>query len=70
VLQAIGIRTIRLLTNNPRKVALGRYGVSVERVPLLATRNELTAPYLDVKRKFLGHMLPPRPQVAPEPGVE
>jgi len=55
----LGIRRVRLMTNNPRKVvALEGYGLKiVERVPLVVEPNELNARYLDTKRRKLGHML-------------
>jgi 3,4-dihydroxy 2-butanone 4-phosphate synthase/GTP cyclohydrolase II len=55
----LGIRQVRLMTNNPRKVvALEGYGLKiVERVPLVVEPNELNARYLDTKRRKMGHML-------------
>ncbi|HUX15060.1 MAG TPA: bifunctional 3,4-dihydroxy-2-butanone-4-phosphate synthase/GTP cyclohydrolase II [Phycisphaerae bacterium] len=55
----LGIRKVRLMTNNPRKVvALRGYGIAiVERVPLVVEPNELNARYLDTKRRKMGHML-------------
>ncbi len=55
----LGIRRVRLMTNNPRKiVALNGYGLQiVERVPLVVEPNEQNARYLDTKRRKLGHML-------------
>jgi 3,4-dihydroxy 2-butanone 4-phosphate synthase/GTP cyclohydrolase II len=55
----LGIRKVRLMTNNPRKiVALNGYGLQiVERVPLVVEPNERNARYLDTKRRKLGHML-------------
>jgi 3,4-dihydroxy 2-butanone 4-phosphate synthase/GTP cyclohydrolase II len=55
----LGIRKVRLMTNNPRKVvALKGYGLAiVERVPLVVEPNELNARYLDTKRRKMGHLL-------------
>jgi 3,4-dihydroxy 2-butanone 4-phosphate synthase/GTP cyclohydrolase II len=59
ILVDLGIRQVRLMTNNPRKVvALEGYGLKiVERVPLVVEPNELNARYLDTKRRKMGHML-------------
>ena len=50
---------MRLLTNNPRKVAmLEDNGISVaERVPLITPRNRHNSGYLDVKAEKSGHLL-------------
>lgn len=62
MLAHLGIKTVRLMTNNPRKVAaLEAHGITVvERVPLLTGRNPHNAHYLDTKHDKLGHMLPPK----------
>ena len=54
-----GLRTIRLLTNNPRKVVgLEGYGLEiVEQVPIRVKPNPHNARYLETKRKKLGHLL-------------
>jgi 3,4-dihydroxy 2-butanone 4-phosphate synthase/GTP cyclohydrolase II len=54
-----GLTTIRLLTNNPRKiVGLEGYGLRVsERVPLQAPATKHSARYLNTKKSKLGHML-------------
>lgn len=59
ILKDLGIRSIRLLTNNPRKIAgLEGYGLSIaERVPLQMVENEDNRNYLRTKRAKLGHML-------------
>jgi 3,4-dihydroxy 2-butanone 4-phosphate synthase/GTP cyclohydrolase II len=59
ILRDLGIRKIRLLTNNPRKiVGLEKYGLEiVERVPIqIAARLENTR-YLSTKKTKLGHFL-------------
>ena len=60
VLRHLGVRSVRLLSNNPGKVrALGAYGVPVTaRVPLLAPVHEGNVRYLTAKRDRLGHDLP------------
>jgi len=59
ILFELGVRKVRLMTNNPRKiVALKGYEIQiVERVPLVCEPNELNARYLDTKRRKLGHLL-------------
>ncbi len=59
ILCDLGIRKIRLLTNNPRKVVgLQGHGLTVvERVPLLVPANPLNHRYLLTKREKLGHLL-------------
>ncbi|OEY66709.1 GTP cyclohydrolase II [Marinobacter sp. X15-166B] len=59
MLAHLGITRVRLMTNNPRKVAaLGSYGVEVvERVSLHVGRNPHNEGYLDTKQSKLGHWL-------------
>jgi 3,4-dihydroxy 2-butanone 4-phosphate synthase / GTP cyclohydrolase II len=54
-----GLRTIRLLTNNPKKiVGLDGYGLEVvEQVPIRIQPNPHNERYLNVKREKLGHLL-------------
>ncbi len=56
----LGIRKIRLMTNNPRKiVGLQGYGLEiVERVPIVIEPNEINARYLLTKKEKLGHLFP------------
>jgi 3,4-dihydroxy 2-butanone 4-phosphate synthase/GTP cyclohydrolase II len=58
ILVDLGLSSIRVLTNNPRKmVGLDGYGLEiVERVPIIADRTEDNRAYLDVKRDKLGHL--------------
>ena len=59
ILTEIGVRKLRLLTNNPRKfVALEAYGLRIaERVPIEMPANEVSASYLKTKKERLGHLL-------------
>ncbi|MBI3602254.1 MAG: bifunctional 3,4-dihydroxy-2-butanone-4-phosphate synthase/GTP cyclohydrolase II [Candidatus Omnitrophica bacterium] len=59
ILVDLGVRQIRLLTNNPRKiVGLEGYGLSVvERVPIKIPHNFKNEQYLKTKKEKLGHML-------------
>jgi 3,4-dihydroxy 2-butanone 4-phosphate synthase / GTP cyclohydrolase II len=59
ILHDLGIRQIRLLTNNPRKViGLKGYGLHiVERVPIQAAPNQNNRSYLKTKKHKLGHFL-------------
>jgi 3,4-dihydroxy 2-butanone 4-phosphate synthase/GTP cyclohydrolase II len=59
ILADLGLKTIRLLTNNPRKVVgLEGYGLKiVEQVPIKVRPNVHNAGYLKTKREKLGHLL-------------
>jgi 3,4-dihydroxy 2-butanone 4-phosphate synthase/GTP cyclohydrolase II len=59
ILLDLGVREIRLLTNNPKKiVGLEGYGLKVvEQVPIEIAPNEVNAKYLDTKRLKMGHVL-------------
>ena len=59
ILRDLGVRTMRLLTNNPRKfVGLEGYGLSVtETVPLEIPASDTTRSYLKAKKEKLGHKL-------------
>src|SRR5690606_16414933 len=59
ILKDIGVRKLRLLTNNPRKIkGLEGYGMEVvERVPLQIHENKDNANYLHTKKAKLGHLL-------------
>jgi 3,4-dihydroxy 2-butanone 4-phosphate synthase/GTP cyclohydrolase II len=59
ILTDLGLKTIRLLTNNPRKiVGLEGYGLEiVEQVPIKVKPNPHNARYLKTKRDKLGHLL-------------
>ena len=59
ILVDLGVRKIRLLTNNPKKVVgLESFGLDiVERIPILSNPNDENKNYLDAKRDRLGHIL-------------
>ncbi len=59
ILLDLGVRKMRLITNNPRKiVALEGYGLEVvERVPLKVPACEHNHKYLETKKSKLGHLL-------------
>ncbi|WP_275445940.1 bifunctional 3,4-dihydroxy-2-butanone-4-phosphate synthase/GTP cyclohydrolase II [Paenibacillus sp. ACRSA] len=59
ILKDLGVRQIRLLTNNPRKIkGLEGYGLEVvERVSIQIQENEDNTLYLHTKQAKLGHML-------------
>ncbi|MEO7300428.1 MAG: bifunctional 3,4-dihydroxy-2-butanone-4-phosphate synthase/GTP cyclohydrolase II, partial [Verrucomicrobiota bacterium] len=55
----LGLKTIRLLTNNPKKVVgLDGYGLEiVEQVPIRVKANPHNESYLKTKREKLGHLI-------------
>jgi 3,4-dihydroxy 2-butanone 4-phosphate synthase/GTP cyclohydrolase II len=59
ILRDLGVRKIRLMTNNPAKyVAIEGFGLTiVERVPLEIAPSDETRKYLQAKKKKLGHIL-------------
>jgi 3,4-dihydroxy 2-butanone 4-phosphate synthase/GTP cyclohydrolase II len=59
ILLDLGVRKMRLLTNNPRKIiGLQGYGLEIiERVPLEITPNQTNRRYLETKRDKLHHLL-------------
>jgi len=59
ILSDLGVHRLRLITNNPRKIAgLGGYGLQVEdRVPLVMDPGTHNAAYLAAKRTKLGHLM-------------
>jgi GTP cyclohydrolase II len=60
MLQHLGVRSVRLMTNNPEKVAAMRgLGVEVrERLPVLIPPNPHSKGYLEAKRVRMNHSLP------------
>jgi 3,4-dihydroxy 2-butanone 4-phosphate synthase/GTP cyclohydrolase II len=59
ILVDLGVRQMRLLTNNPKKVVgLEGYGLNiVEQLPIKAEANPHNARYLETKREKMGHLL-------------
>lgn len=59
MLAHVGVDAVRLITNNPHKVAyLTEHGIDVvERVPLVVGVNDMNADYLATKRDRMGHLL-------------
>jgi 3,4-dihydroxy 2-butanone 4-phosphate synthase/GTP cyclohydrolase II len=59
ILADLGVRNIRLLTNNPKKViGLEGYGLKVvETVPIVCKPNPQNVKYLETKRKKMGHLI-------------
>jgi GTP cyclohydrolase II len=61
ILRFLGLREVRLMSNNPEKIAaLESAGVRVtERVPCIVAPSESTEDYLRTKKEKLGHLLDP-----------
>jgi len=59
ILRDLGIRTIRLMTNNPKKIiGLKGYGIDiVERIPLQIPARKENIRYLSTKKEKMGHLL-------------
>lgn len=59
MLLSMGLRRIRLITNNPAKAeSLSRFGITVvERIPMLVEPDPYNERYLRTKREKLGHLL-------------
>ena len=59
ILVDLGVRKLRLITNNPAKRAgLEGYGLEVvERIPIVTEPNPFNVRYLDTKRRRMGHLL-------------
>ena len=59
ILADLGVCTIRLLTNNPKKIeGLEKYGIKIkERVPIIIKPGKSNTKYLQTKKEKLGHYL-------------
>ncbi|MBC2580819.1 bifunctional 3,4-dihydroxy-2-butanone-4-phosphate synthase/GTP cyclohydrolase II [Clostridium sp. DJ247] len=59
ILSDLGIKNIKLMTNNPNKIsALSEYGIEViDRIPIQMNHNERNEQYLKTKKQKLGHIL-------------
>ena len=66
ILKDLGLKEIRLLTNNPKKTeAFNLRGFDlkvVDQVPIIPVVNEHNAAYLSTKRTKMGHVLPDEQQ--------
>jgi 3,4-dihydroxy 2-butanone 4-phosphate synthase/GTP cyclohydrolase II len=70
ILVDLGVRQIRLLTNNPKKVVgLDGYGLHItEQVPIQVPPNQHNQRYLQTKKEKMGHLLDEAPSVCPHCG--
>ncbi len=59
ILESLGIKQIRLITNNPDKIEnLTAHDIEVvERIPLIIPANEINRAYLETKKNSMGHLL-------------
>src|SRR6056297_409805 len=59
ILEDLGIKKVRLMTNNPKKLSgISGYGIEiVERVPIKMNHNEKNKFYLETKKEKMGHLL-------------
>jgi 3,4-dihydroxy 2-butanone 4-phosphate synthase/GTP cyclohydrolase II len=59
ILKDLGVRKLRLITNNPAKVyGLEAYGLEItKRVPMPVTPNKSNLRYLETKKQKLGHLI-------------
>jgi len=71
ILSDLGVHRLRLITNNPRKIAgLGGYGLQVEdRVPLVMDPGLHNAGYLQTKQDKMGHLMGDSASAAPGPAA-
>ena len=67
ILADLGLERVRLMTNNPAKVAaLEGHDFRVDRIPLQTLPNPVNRPYLETKADRLGHL---QPRMAARPSV-
>lgn len=61
ILENLGVQSIRMLTNNPRKIErLSELGIHVlQRIPIEVPASPTSSLYLETKRKRMGHLLTP-----------
>ncbi|MCB9949403.1 MAG: GTP cyclohydrolase II [Planctomycetaceae bacterium] len=65
ILKDLGLKRVRILTNNPKKTEAFEHWVDlkvVEQVPIIAPPQEQRAKYLEAKRQKMGHLLPETPR--------
>ncbi|HTR96347.1 MAG TPA: GTP cyclohydrolase II [Candidatus Acidoferrales bacterium] len=72
MLRALGVRSVRLMTNNPRKLeGLRRYGVTIAgRIPVITPPTRFNASYLLTKQSRAGHWLGLEPAPAAPSNAE
>jgi GTP cyclohydrolase II len=59
MLRYLGVASVRLMTNNPQKIAaLRSCGIAVTRTPIASVRTSHNGEYLHTKRTKLGHLAP------------
>ena len=58
ILKDLGVKSVRLLTNNPEKVnGLNEYGIQVaERLPIIISPSKENKAYLQIKNDLMGHL--------------
>ncbi len=68
ILTDLGLSTIRLLTNNPKKIiGLEGYGLKItEQIPIIETPNPFNIKYLRTKKERMGHLIPEESLLADE----
>jgi 3,4-dihydroxy 2-butanone 4-phosphate synthase/GTP cyclohydrolase II len=59
ILASLGVKKIRLLTNNPKKISgMKGFGLEImERIPIQTSHNDKNIRYLKTKREKMGHLL-------------
>ncbi len=69
MLEHLGVKSVRLMTNNPEKLtALRRLGITVrDRIPVLIAPNPFSRKYLETKRARMNHSLP---EMLPDEGYD
>ena len=66
MLRHFAIQSVKLMTNNPRKIeALNKLGLPAERVELITASTRFNERYLATKASKLGHLLTAAPAHAP-----
>ena len=68
ILEDLGVKKMRLLTNNPTKrVGLERFGLEVvDRIPIVAPYRDDNVGYMETKRTRMGHLLEPSDPISGE----
>jgi len=67
MLRQLGVESVELMTNNPKKVeSLQQLGIVIERrLPVLVPATQFSASYLEAKRRLMQHELPSSPALSP-----